>query len=418
MKAFKVVLTLLAVQALTAPTAALAFENGGYLVTRWNGGATTEVTFAEYNDLYRHLVGITFPVSGEDGVRMAMVPEYDVRQSPRDYLRNKYRGTEYAFVYVPRTVYDYLYYIFYTTQNPPEKMPVAAVGAPDASMYLAWIMRSEQAGLDRYFLEQILAEDVINRHARFNVWAMQWLLKDSAVVEKLKNEGPGSVVRFDTGHLVRIVKELTRLNRKLPDKVSADRLNDILAIVVAEEDSWWKERVTFLTRYVTDGPDGLNYPTRRGATGALTSETFSLSFGPGIFAAAFGNDQNACTYAHLEKARTFIYPIDLARYRRREGLEGLFFIPPFPAILQQHADMNELWHPRTRLFVRQNGTVSMAGGVNTYGLEYAGRAWDGDWKKVGFLLYDGGRAQQDLAIIQLSDRLNRSIRGDGIVIVR
>ena len=80
--------------------------------------------------------------------------------------------------------------------------------------------------------------------------------------------------------------------------------------------------------------------------------------------------------------------------------------------------MNELWHPRTRLFVRQNGTVSMAGGVNTYGLEYAGKAWDGDWKKVGFLLYDGGRAQQDLAIIQLSDRLNRSIRGDGIVIVR
>lgn len=419
-------LSLLAVQAFLAP-AALAYENGGYLVAEVKSGKVAPPDLGDYSPVYPDLIGVTFPMSGDRAVMTALVPEYDPAKGPREYLKDRYKSSRFVFVYLPRTVYDYLYFIYYanevyTDKNPKPSgggMPKEAVETPDFAMYVAW-SKGQQTALTDYFVAQAMAPAVLERHQAFNAWGLQWLMKkDGSLHNRLKEKEPGSVVRFDTDHLKRLVEDLTQKNKG----TKPSNLNEVLKRVVEEENKDKNDRVTFLTRYTKDGPKGMNYPTIKDkASGDLTAHTFSMSFGSGIFAAAHGSDQHACTYVHLDKKDTFIMPVQIADYREGKGTEGVFFIPPYPAVLQQHMGLNELWHPRSRIFVVEGEATPTVEGIGDYTVYlFINNPYpEGpkDWKLVGFMLYDGGKPGKADAIKDYSRRVNDQIQKHGIIIVK
>lgn len=384
-----------------------AFDNGGYFAFKASYGISPE-DYAK--DIYLNVIATTFPVCGDVALQSTLLKSYNVKtMTPNDYLLKECSKKTYGFIYVPRTVYDYMYLVFAREQKPKEiEEIIKLIATPDISMYMAWL-KGGNPKLVEYFASIIMNPATIQLHANFNAWGIAFLTKnDSKLASFMKQKIGKSIIRFDNDYLHGII---TALNKSNPDTAKFAKLDEKLFIVSDLENK--SDGTTFLTRYVEDGPNGMNWMTQvKGKT--VTADTYSMSFGPGIFAAALGGDQHASTYPHMNTANTFVTPISIKDYREGKDIAGYFFIPPYPAILQHHFGMNELWHPRTKFFAVTGKNLSVAGVGDYTVYNYI----NNDWTKVGWMMYENGKKFKEKEVIEWSNIFNNYIKSNSVIFIR
>jgi hypothetical protein len=147
---------------------------------------------------------------------------------------------------------------------------------------------------------------------------------------------------------------------------------------------------TFLTRFGNS-----DVYTTYAQDGNVGSDSFSQSFGACIFAGHLG-DTHANTLLSLNKPDVFTVPVHIASYKAGSEVAGDFFIPPIPAMLQVHAALQELWHPRTRVYPI-NGQTLESQNVQGLNLDTLYR-FDSSMSRLQVLLYQGGELTREQAV--------------------
>jgi hypothetical protein len=332
-------------------------DNGGYVLrSKTSTGCIVE---REYTPIGIDMLACTFPLNQLNAL------------SGSDFVK-KYES-KYNLLYLPRNLYNLLY-VLYLSSQAHEKETTPALN----KSFEVFDMRLTIPGIKAMEVWTSF-HDLVVKHAchfaRFNAFAVAMMTRlgssdtdavvpwaESGVIE-LTDEGVTPLTNFIIGRLkVALVSgpgqrfdfiDLSnpRVCRRITYLIRLENLNP---------------RLTFLTRFGTSDV----YPTSKPKdTGVLEATSFSQSFGSGLFEGVLG-DFYASTITSLDKDDVFAVPIDMAAYRKGEGVAGDFFIPPIPVTIQVHAQQQELWHARSRVYPVQGKKLDeqSVGGVTEYGL--------------------------------------------------
>jgi hypothetical protein len=370
-------------------------ENGAYLVMR--GGEPPSAGL--YRTLLPHMIGCTFPVTGEPDLMRALCPDYRPR-GQQHFLVNKYGGAGCSFLFLPRHYYTLLYHVFVTKVEKGSggkgltgKIP--ALESEDAQMLITY----KKAGtLLPYFTECVSQLLSCSDHlAGFNKWALDQV-SQMGCLPKLQTD---CINHATPSKLLQSMQTLAKYS-----DLGVEPSEALLRLVTLE---LARPECTFLTRFGSSTGE-IFITLKDKGTKVLGPSTFSQSFGADIFAGFFG-DGHANTLKSIGgKSACFAVPIPIDDYRERRRLASCFWIPPYPTPCQCYAGMNELWHPRSRIFVRKGVSTSSqtVSGVSDYGIVLVERSWSGEINALPFLFFS--EVLDDKQIIDLSVEVEAYIR--------
>jgi hypothetical protein len=378
-------------------------ENGAFLVVGPPG--SPGISPALYAMLYPYMIGCTFPVTGDLELSKILCPGFQPSRTYRHILVRKFQKLGCRFLFLPKHLYLFFYYLFITKNidhNTPMKL--GALDSQDNAMCSEY---KKNRSLTNYFTTVVaeLVQDA-DHLGHFNAWAVAFLCHPDRHLLSLSALHEDTITELSPQGALTVLESLLEFALNTPD-VGVKSVNarvsqrlPTLAPVLKEIVRLEVEmpHCTFLTRF-GESTKGVYITQRNKTTGQLSPSSYSQSFGADIFAAAFGSDTHACTlYSMDDKHTIFLLPISIEDFKLRRQVAGCFWIPPYPPPCQFYAEMNELWHPRSRIFVRtapkklfRRDDVVLHGqtieGISEYGILLFDRKWNREIEPLGFLYY-------------------------------
>ncbi|QSH42362.1 hypothetical protein P0136_03155 [Lentisphaerota bacterium ZTH] len=379
--------------------------NGGFIVkARTPSGSIKPSVFQK---IWVDMVQTTFPYN-------------QLTKKSSDLFISTYIS-KFHLIYIPSNLYSLMYLTFIHSQNIDHQV-LKTIN----KLYNVFDARLSLAGSDSVQLNNIWQtfverNDSENYHfARFNAWASAMISRPGFSNHQMKVpwqrgkalELSKAGLQYFTDYMLQLLA--SALKKKPPLqfqfeslKFSKRLINIIKDLIVLEGQN---PALAFLTRF---GDSNL-YPTYNN-NGTLEPSSYSQSFGSGIFAGSLG-DVHACTLFSLNNAKNvFTLPIPITSYIYQKEVPIDIFIPPIPAILQIHAQMQELWHPRSKLYPieREIGDPlkDYVEGITSYGLQPLNR--EPLMVNLQFLLYQGSGMEVS-RILTHSRNFNKYIKTNKI----
>jgi|GEM_PF-5142573 len=403
------------------PKSPLWPENGAFLVV--GPPDNPGVSPARYRALYPAMIGCTFPITGDAELAHALCPGYTPRRQGAHLLARRFGPEGFRFLFLPKHLHLLLYYLFITKQaDRVQPLQVAAMQGQDGQMVVAQLTHRSVTPYFRAAVDEMHA--AADHLGHFNAWALAFLCHPRRAVMSFAALGADDISELTIDIALKAVKAAFDYARATPDAKPA--INVHIAQVTARLDSLYRVLRTIITAEVTnpartylsrfgEAPSGVWITGRpEGIQGRPTASSFSQSFSCDIFAAAFG-EIHACTLFSIDDKHTvFLIPIEIDDFKQHAGVAGCFWIPPYPPLCQLYAGMNELWHPRSRIFVRLDAPLKSqeVGGISDYGLSCI--RWTGAVEPLPFLWYS--KILHDRDIIQLSIDVEHYIKDRAVVI--
>ncbi|HZJ66098.1 MAG TPA: hypothetical protein VFD36_21475 [Kofleriaceae bacterium] len=349
-------------------------DNGGYVLRKKAG--TGAIGPEEYLRIGVDMVLSTFPFNQLNGL------------DGSDFV-DKYEE-DYHLFFLPRNLYTLFYLVFLTTQKPDsestDKLRNMFVGLDVKLTFYA-----DQPVQIRKVWDDLVAclEPYCYHFGQFNAWAVAMLTWPGVHNKYVKLKWPdaGTLELTALGARYFATSMVKRLEESKNENITQRVLKRIVYMAMLDA---LNPEFTFLTRFGSS-----DVYTTYAKDGAVQPDSFSQSFGACIFAGHLG-DTHANTLLSLNKDKVFTVPVHIASYKAGSEVAGDFFIPPIPAMLQVHAALQELWHPRTRVYPIK-GKPLESQDVQGLNLDTLYK-FDSSMSRLQVLLYQGGELTKEQAI--------------------
>jgi hypothetical protein len=347
-------------------------DNGGYVLRKKAG--TGAIGPEEYLRIGVDMVLSTFPFNQLNGL------------SGSDFV-HKYEE-DYHLFFLPRNLYTLFYLVFLTSQGSEANNELR-------DMFVGLDVRLTFYAGQPVQIRKVW-EDLVKclapycyHFGRFNAWAVAMLTRPGVHNRyvRLRWEDEGTLELTPTGARYFANNMVRRLEESSNENLTQRVLKRIVYMAMLDA---LNPEFTFLTRFGNS-----DVYTTYAQDGNVGSDSFSQSFGACIFAGHLG-DTHANTLLSLNKPDVFTVPVHIASYKAGSEVAGDFFIPPIPAMLQVHAALQELWHPRTRVYPI-NGQTLESQNVQGLNLDTLYR-FDSSMSRLQVLLYQGGELTREQAV--------------------
>lgn len=360
-------------------------DNGGYLLRKKTG--TGAIGPEEYLKIGVDMVVSTFPFNQLNDL------------DGGDFV-HKYEE-DYHLFFLPRNLYTLFYLVFLISQKPDpgslKKLGDLFIGLDVKLTFFA----GQTAKLRDVWDEFVSCVAPYCYHfGQFNAWAVAMLTWPGVHNKyvKLKWADAGTLELTALGARYFANDMAKRLEQSKGKDITQRILKRIVYMAMLDA---LNPEFTFLTRF----GDSDVYSTYA-KNGTVEPDSFSQSFGSCIFAGHLG-DTHANTLLSLDKTAVFTVPVHIAAYKVGYDVAADFFIPPIPAMLQVHAALQELWHPRTRVYPIK-GKELESQDVQGLNLDTLYK-FESSMNRLQVLLYQGGELTKEQAI-QRSKSFNAYVK--------